>query len=538
MLQQQRLFVRRASAIILGCLSILLSSLGLMRTLAAPSEAVVKGFTPDYAILDGDFTIVALPDTQKYTTSTDRAAIFNAQTQWISDNRNALRIAYVAHLGDIVDTSGVSTGSPPAATATAMASQWNHAAYAMSKLEMNHVPYGVAPGNHDYDIENGNVHAGTSHYNQYFGSGRFQSNYPSNYGGYYGSNNDNNYMLFSAGGMDYIVLNLAYDGRYQSTEPSPYTRYTGMGAAPSPDPVLQWADGVLKTYPNHRAIVVTHYLLRTDGNMGNQANAIYNELKDNNIFLMLSGHMGGSASTPGESRKTLAGGIPVLLSDYQSMTNGGNGYLRIMTISPSRNRMFVRTYSPTLDQQRTQASSKFDLDITTPVSVDGSKTYGQVESSAGKWYAFNLSAPGEVDVMLWETSATYVSWALYRNGTQVAWGDDGELLQYNAPEAGTYYINVTGYTGVSYTLSLYPGQGWTAWLDRDNPSGDGDWETRADFPGVCAAPLQIDGRTLTGTYWYDTGEKLSVSPGTGLVCRNAEQNDKYCLDYKVRFFCP
>lgn len=52
-----------------------------------------------------DFTIIALPDTQYYTSAQNGGSqeMFTAQTQWIVNNRVAKNIAYVAQLGDVVD---------------------------------------------------------------------------------------------------------------------------------------------------------------------------------------------------------------------------------------------------------------------------------------------------------------------------------------------------------------------------------------------------------------------------------------------------
>ena len=152
-----------------------------------------------------------MPDTQFY--SANYPDIYTSQTQWIVDNKNALNIAYVAHVGDIVDNSD-------------QTSQWQNAVTAMELLEnpgttelTDGIPYGVVPGNHDEPTEN---------YNNYFGVSRFQGR--GYYGGGYPSgSNDNNYTLFSAGGMDFIVINIEY-----------LTPAAG---------VLQWADSLLKTHP-------------------------------------------------------------------------------------------------------------------------------------------------------------------------------------------------------------------------------------------------------------------------------------------------
>ena len=79
-------------------------------------------------------------------------------------------------------------------------------------------------------------------FNQFFGVSRFQGR--GYYGGNYGTVNDNNYELFSASGLDFIIVHFEYD--------------TTPDAA-----VLNWADGLLQTYSNRRAIAETHNMLNT-----------------------------------------------------------------------------------------------------------------------------------------------------------------------------------------------------------------------------------------------------------------------------------
>ncbi len=81
---------------------------------------------------------------------------------------------------------------------------------------------------------------------------------------------------------------------------------------------------------------------------------------------------------------------------------------------------------------------------------------------------------------------------------------------------------------------------WTEWLDRDNPSGSGDWENRSLHTGVCANPTGFQARRVSdGTAANLTGEVFfRNSAADGLVCRNADQPDNICFDYEVRFYCP
>lgn len=81
---------------------------------------------------------------------------------------------------------------------------------------------------------------------------------------------------------------------------------------------------------------------------------------------------------------------------------------------------------------------------------------------------------------------------------------------------------------------------WGAWLDRDDPFGDGDWETRALFPAgeVCDFPIGIQCETLDGRDYRTTGQVYTCNTTVGGLCRNEEQLDgQPCLDYRVRFRC-
>ncbi|MFO1488990.1 MAG: metallophosphoesterase [Verrucomicrobiota bacterium] len=288
-----------------------------------------------------DFTIVALPDTQFYSQTYPN--VFIAQTEWIVSNRATLNIVYVPQLGDCVQ-NGDHGGDD---------SEWRNATNAMYRLENpvatllpQGIPYGIAVGNHDQGATgNGIATDTTTFYNQYFGTNHFL---PFNYfGGNYGTNNDNHYDLFSAGGMDFIAIYFEYDTTATDTNSALYA----------------WARNLLQTYPNRRAIVVSHWIMNsgTGGSFGAQGQAIYNALKGySNLDLMLCGHVNPN----GEGRRsdTFNGDtVWTLLSDYQDLANGGNGWLRIYTFSPTNNVIRAKTYSPWLNQYQTGTSSQFEI---------------------------------------------------------------------------------------------------------------------------------------------------------------------------------
>jgi hypothetical protein len=281
-----------------------------------------------------DFSVVAIPDTQYYSqgaagrantvTVEQLVGTFGAQTQWVVNNRVSRNIAFVSHMGDIVE-NGNFGGNPI---------QWQRASAAMGNLEnpvttllANGIPYGIAPGNHDIDPIGAYDTGSTAFYNDYFGVPRFENR--GYYGGHYGADNTNSYYLFSASGLDFIVIHFAYD-----TTPN--------------QPILDWADALLKAHPQRRAIITSHYIIG-QGNpatFGAQGSAIYNNLKDNpNLFLLLCGHIHaeGRRSDTFEGRTVYS-----ILSDYQGLINGGNGFLRTLTFSPANNRIRVESWSPTL----------------------------------------------------------------------------------------------------------------------------------------------------------------------------------------------
>jgi len=317
--------------------------------------------------LTEDFTLIALPDTQFYSCGAacpaqgGNPATFTAQTQWILDNLNVLNIEFVTQLGDCTQ-NGDNGGNPV---------EWEVASNAFGIIEdpvttllADGIPFGIAVGNHDQSPI-GNPDGTTTFYNQYFGEAHFAGR--AYYGGHHGSNNDNHFELFTGGGVNFIIVHLEYD--------------TSPDAA-----VLNWANNLLQTYSDRKAIVSAHYLLDANGSFGAQGQATYDALKANpNLFLMLCGH------NTEEARRsdTFAGNqVHTLLSDYQNRANGGNGWLRILKFNMADNTIDVQTYSPTLDQYEQDASSEFTLTFTGGGFVGG---FSEIGSDLGVASGANAS---------------------------------------------------------------------------------------------------------------------------------------------------
>ena len=331
------------------------------------------------------FSVVALPDTQFYSENAggDRAAIFSAQTDWIVAERDALNIGFVLHLGDISQN-----GDNPATEVE----QWANACNAMYRLENptttlleEGIPYIMAVGNHD-QTPIGDADGTTTNFNKYFGvhpdTGINHFADKSYYGGTSeAAKADNNYTLFTAGGIDFIVISFEYDTTPDTAD-------------------LNWADALLKAHPSRRGIVITHHTVNT-GNpatFSGQGSAIYEALKDNpNLILMHGGHIHGE----GRRSDTYQGRtVHSILADYQGRSNGGDGWMRIMKFRPSQNKIEVQTYSPTLDQYETDADSQFSLTVDLKSGMGPYSLAGSV-----------IAAPG----------ATTFTWNGLEAGTRYEW---------------------------------------------------------------------------------------------------------------------
>ncbi len=335
-----------------------------------------------------NFTIIVLPDTQHY--SATYPAVYDNQTLWIANHTVDLNIKMVLHEGDIINTESTTT-------------EWDNANHSMTILDNANVPYSMVPGNHDHV---GLTTTGaTTRYDAYFPVSRFsgESWWGGNYSG--PGPNDNNYQLMTIGGDDYIFLSLDW--------------------CPATDEVA-WANTTLNTYSSRKAILTTHGYILEDGTRGVNSCASTQYIWDDlikhheNLQLVLCGHAYAAGGQGNRTDNNLAG-KPVyqMLADYQGRTNGGNGYLRILTFDPQADRVYVKTYSTYLNQYETDANSQFDfaynlsgggsnfenIGNATDVSNGSAATYtwtGRADNTTYEWYVNVTDATG--------TSTNSITW--------------------------------------------------------------------------------------------------------------------------------
>ncbi|HEX6790179.1 MAG TPA: LamG-like jellyroll fold domain-containing protein [Candidatus Krumholzibacteria bacterium] len=395
------------------------------------------------------FSLIILPDTQYYTSEQNggQAAMMNSQMQWIVNNLDTRNIAWVDQVGDCTDhgdTYQVEWTRAVAAT--------NLIENPLTTLLPEGVPYSITVGNHD-QLPNGDATGTTNYYNQYYGVSHFSGR--DYYGGHYGSNNDNHYSLFSANGLDFIAISVEYD--------------TSPDAA-----VLEWADSLLAAHPNRWGMVSAHNLCNAglQASWSTQGSTTYTALRDNpNLFLMVCGHV------PGEGRRsdTYQGRtVHTVMADYQGRTNGGNGFLRIMTFYPAENVIRVKTYSPWLGQYEADADSSSQF--TLPVAL----------TATTSWQLLGTTkvASGEHATMAWPGLSAYGDYEWY------AHVDDG-----NSNVDGPVWSFTTGSAAPSIALTRpNGGESFVAGIVESI-----EWNAADDF-GVTSVDILVSRTGANGAY--------------------------------------
>lgn len=257
------------------------------------------------------------------------AATVTDSMDWIADNAAGRKIAFVANTGDLTNNNFYRTdltnpdGSPLyPGLSEQVAKEFSFISNAYGPVASSGVPNQVLAGNHDNEL--GVEIGASSRYSRAFSASSWYGqadDWPA--GAEYhawdetvtsngtvtrvGSDNQNSYVLFSAGGLDFVAVALSYG-------------VTQAEAA--------WANSVFQRYRDRNGIISTHgymgYSTNADGRsspLADDGNRIYDSVvsANPNIVLVLAGHRHGS----GINLKTLESTdsthkVVELLSDYQT----------------------------------------------------------------------------------------------------------------------------------------------------------------------------------------------------------------------------
>lgn len=287
----------------------------------------------DYTKTSAKF--VGLPDTQSYVEWSgsfyDR---LTSQINWILANKE--NVSMVLQQGDLTNRN--------------IPDQWDLIEGAFTSLD-NEVPYVLAVGNHDMGPNGNGSNRNTTYFNQYFPYSTM-SDLPA-FGGIYESGKmDNAYYLLETGPYKWLIVTLEFGPRAST---------------------VAWADSLVKEYPDRTVILNTHaytysdsthhgtgdswnpHLYGIDSSTGPDAvhdgEELWEELvrSNSNIRFVFSGHVLNDGC--GILISTNDAGYPVyqLLANFQDgvdeAENGGDGYLRDMTVDFENEELIVMSYS-------------------------------------------------------------------------------------------------------------------------------------------------------------------------------------------------
>ncbi|OAM88395.1 DNRLRE domain-containing protein [Termitidicoccus mucosus] len=317
-----------------------------------------------------DYKIALIPDTQYYTRPRfgGTTQMLVSQMDWLAANAKKLGIVCALQLGDISDTGDADENEWRNAS--------KHGLYLLENPKTTGLPEGLpyspAVGNHDQRYRNHNgeiVWDGPAKlYNKYFGVEHFQDK--SYYGGHYGNDNNNHYMLVDAGAEKLILISLEF--KRPSTDPG----------------VLKWASALLDRHADRRAILVTHGALLPGipGEFLADGAAAHKALRHHkNLMLIIGGHV------TGEGRRTdVFEGATVhsILQDFQFDGKGGEGFLGLITCSPGQNKIRVQTYSPWTNTWRTDPDGDYTLDYDFGAARADFAELGRVNADDGATASF------------------------------------------------------------------------------------------------------------------------------------------------------
>jgi hypothetical protein len=146
------------------------------------------------------------------------------------------------------------------------------------------------------------------------------------------------------------------------------------------DEVLEWAGTLVRANADKRVIVATHsYMYDDDTRLGpgddfspHKSHSSYNDGEKMwekfvrhhpNIFMVVSGHVKGTGVGRLSSRGDRGNTVHQMLSNYQHLESGGDGWLRILKFIPGERKVIVRTYSPWLQKFHDGPRQSFELEL-------------------------------------------------------------------------------------------------------------------------------------------------------------------------------
>ena len=321
-----------------------------------------------------EYALAFLPDIQYMTQSYPGS--LQIMIDYLVEKGKTKNIQYVLGLGDITNSN--------------TDKEWSTILRQTNRLN-GYLPYALTPGNHDGINSGGkevldNIYAKkTGHYYQLV-----EKN-----GGFFNKDSvRNTYHTFTVGEVDYLVIALDF------------------GAT---DDILAWAGELLNSHPNHRAIILTHGYLNSDGTTLdsndyaspdtyvrslNSGEDIWEKLvsKHENIAMIVSGHMHHDTIVVTPREGDAGNTVYQILMDPQSTCKklGGLGAIGMMYFTADGNHAKVEYYSTVFEKYFAESNKAIKLtfgkdepeettapetEVTTAAPTESTNTEAIVEES-------------------------------------------------------------------------------------------------------------------------------------------------------------
>lgn len=266
-----------------------------------------ENFDPAYSFaIVGDIQYITERDVVNGTSYTKQIH------QWISDNADRKNIKYMMGMGDITNRNTVE--------------EWEVALDAISTLN-GKVPYTVIQGNHDIysgtsaatDLIPNKPMLGYDGFDSFFATDTSSENdyidqFKGSNGGLYKSGSvANSWYSFKAGNTDWLVIGLEF--------------------APN-DSILEWANNVVASHPDHKVIMITHGYIHMDGTpiSDEDSGSLSGSSKNNgeemwtkfaslheNIVMVISGHMESNLIRMKQAKGVNGNTVTQFLIDQQTL---------------------------------------------------------------------------------------------------------------------------------------------------------------------------------------------------------------------------
>ena len=287
----------------------------------------------------GSITLAMLPDVQYYAKC--RLPHLAAQLQWLTEVSSRRDVRAAIYMGDLTEHNSKE--------------EWSWFRSEIRPFE-DRLPIVLATGNHDYG-HNGDTHFRYTRFGDYFPGAPGAA------------------APLLAAEKAHSIAN-AY---YRIALPRVTLGVLVLEWAPRASTVA-WANRLLSQYADDRVIVVTHAYLYDDSTRYDwhtrgtaqrwnplwydmdwleqlydreyDGEMLWNALvrRHPGVFLVLCGHVGGSGTGLLASRGDAGNLVEQVLANFQTLDEGGLGYLRLFEIQPDGRSMRMKTYSPSLDR--------------------------------------------------------------------------------------------------------------------------------------------------------------------------------------------